>query len=41
MVTGKDYGIWMINKCAQDWPHDGVRSKCERSSMEIGKLIIN
>jgi hypothetical protein len=35
-IAGQVFGIWMINKCAQHWPHDQLRSECESTSAEIG-----
>ena len=28
-------GLWMISRCADDWPHDQVRSKCENPTKSL------
>ena len=28
-------GLWMVSRCAVDWPHDGIRSKCENPIKSI------
>ena len=38
-IVGQNFGIWIIEKCAQDWPYDEIRSKCENNSIGIGKFI--
>ena len=37
-IVGKNFGIWIIAKCVEEWPHDEVRLKCENNSNKIGTL---
>ena len=28
-------GLWMVSRCADDWPHDEIRSKCENRTRSL------
>ena len=28
-------GLWMVSQCADDWPHDEIRSKCEKPTKSV------
>ena len=30
------YGVWMVNQCAPDWPHNNIRKSCENASITRG-----
>ena len=30
-------GLWMVSQCADDWPHDKIRGKCENATTSLRK----